>query len=82
MNCAQCNQPIVEGEKVASQVGIGAFYHEICWEQADEAGQETDCSICGGEGWQESDDPLWEGFDDVPCKACNGTGLRRHQHVF
>lgn len=35
-----------------------------------------ECSWCGGEGWQENDDPLWYGFDRdwIPCEACNGRG--------
>lgn len=40
------------------------------------------CTCCGGEGYQESDDPLWDGADEIPCKACFGTGLRKHQVIF
>jgi DnaJ-class molecular chaperone len=45
---------------------------------------ELDCTWCCGEGFMENDDPLWYGFDVdyVPCTACNGTGLRKHQTVF
>lgn len=43
------------------------------------------CTWCGGEGWAEVDDPLWDECDEFgygPCAACNGTGERRHQWVF
>lgn len=44
---------------------------------------ELPCTWCGGEGWQENDDPLWYGdADEVPCTACSGTGLRKNQTVF
>lgn len=43
------------------------------------------CTRCGGEGYCEVDDPLWDdcdewGFGD--CPACRGTGDRKHQTVF
>jgi DnaJ-class molecular chaperone len=46
--------------------------------------EELDCTWCGGEGLMANDDPLWYGFDvdEVPCTACKGTGLRKHQTVF
>jgi hypothetical protein len=32
---------------------------------------------------QDNDDPLWYGGAvEVPCEACGGTGLRKHQTVF
>ena len=40
------------------------------------------CTICGGEAWQDSDDPLWDGADYVPCRACNGTGQGKHQWIW
>lgn len=41
------------------------------------------CTWCAGDGMMENDDPLWYGHDhDVPCSACGGTGLRKHQTVF
>jgi DnaJ-class molecular chaperone len=42
------------------------------------------CTHCGGEGFQENDDPLWHGFDKglIPCRACDGTGEREHQTIF
>ena len=45
---------------------------------------EWSCTWCGGDGWMENDDPLWHGFDkdEIPCSACNGTGLRKHQTIF
>lgn len=48
----------------------------------DEFGDELDCTWCGGDGWQENDDPLWYDGDIIPCQACDGTGLRKHQTVF
>lgn len=46
---------------------------------------ERDCTRCGGEGFSEVDDPLWDECDEFgwgPCCACRGTGERRHQWVF
>ena len=44
---------------------------------------DLDCTWCGGTAMQENDDPLWYGAaPEVPCEACNGTGLRKHQTVF
>lgn len=51
------------------------------WDYDDDPG----CTWCGGEGWAEVDDPLWDECDEFgygPCAACNGTGQRRHQWVF
>lgn len=45
-------------------------------------GNYDDCAWCGGEGWQEPDDPLAEGYDDVPCKSCDGTGLACRQVIW
>ena len=42
------------------------------------------CTRCGGEGWDQVDDPLWDECDEYgygPCCACHGTGERRHQWV-
>lgn len=33
-----------------------------------------ECPECGGEGWVDPHDPLWEGFDPVTCRKCRGTG--------
>lgn len=41
-----------------------------------------DCTRCGGEGFQESDDPLWDGQDIIDCKACGGSGRRKDQTVW
>jgi len=43
------------------------------------------CTRCGGEGWDQVDDPLWDDCDEFgygECSACAGTGLRSHQTVF
>lgn len=86
-NCVQCKQPILPNDKRASNLGgIGEMYHDRCWDDDldfDECGDSlNECSWCGGEGWAESTDPLWDGADEVPCPACRGTGLRRHQSLF
>lgn len=51
----------------------------------DEFDDELACTRCGGEGFSEVDDPLWDECDQFgwgPCNACHGTGERRHQWVF
>ena len=51
----------------------------------DEYDDELACTRCGGEGFAEVDDPLWDECDEFgwgPCNACRGTGERRHQWVF
>ena len=43
------------------------------------------CTRCGGEGFCEVDDPMWDECDEYgwgPCGACHGTGSRKHQWVF
>jgi hypothetical protein len=44
------------------------------------------CTMCGGEGWGDCDDPLQccseHKYDWCPCGACGGTGLRSMQRVF
>lgn len=43
------------------------------------------CTHCGGGGYCQVDDPLWDDCDEFgygPCKYCSGTGERRHQTVF
>lgn len=51
------------------------------WDDDDDLG----CTRCGGEGWGEVEDPLWDECDQYgygPCCACRGTGERRRQWVF
>lgn len=48
-------------------------------------GDELACTRCGGEGYTDVDDPMWDECDEFgwgPCNACRGTGERRHQWVF
>lgn len=43
------------------------------------------CTHCGGLGWAEVEDPLWDDCDEFgygECSSCHGTGERRHQTVF
>lgn len=49
-----------------------------------ESDDDLPCTRCGGEGYQENDDPMWHGFDvdEIPCSCCNGTGMRIHQTIF
>lgn len=52
------------------------------WDEDDDG---YDCTRCGGEGFSDVDDPLWDECDEFgwgPCNACHGTGLRKHQWVF
>lgn len=45
--------------------------------------EEWFCTWCGGDGYQENDDPLWYGdVDLVPCECCQGTGKREYQTIF
>ena len=51
----------------------------------DDYDDELACTRCGGEGFSEVDDPLWDECDEFgwgPCNACHGTGNRRQQWVF
>lgn len=44
-----------------------------------------DCTHCGGEGYCQVDDPLWDDCDEFgygPCTYCDGTGDRANQTVF
>lgn len=46
------------------------------------------CSWCGGDSYDQCDDPLGCGDpghisdDACPCVPCKGTGLRKHQWMF
>ena len=54
-------------------------------EQWDEDPDGDPCTRCGGEGFDQVDDPFWDECDEHgwgPCCACQGTGLRRYQWVF
>lgn len=51
----------------------------------DEFGDERGCTHCGGDGYCEVDDPLWDDCDEYgwgDCPACSGTGKRKHQTIF
>ena len=44
-----------------------------------------DCTRCAGTGFCETEDPLWEAWDEsgeTECPACGGTGDRAQQTVF
>lgn len=54
-------------------------------DQDDEYDDRLGCTHCGGEGFREVDDPLWDECDEFgygPCGSCYGTGLRSDQRVF
>lgn len=51
----------------------------------DEDQDDYACTRCGGEGYAQVDDPLWDDCDEFgygECPACDGTGLRSQQTVF
>lgn len=66
------------------------------WDDTDEDnyGDEWECTHCGGEGWDECTDVLAgcgpgcrstagdPYYTYCPCRACDGTGLRKYQRVF
>ena len=57
----------------------------VDWYDDDEYDDDLVCTRCGGDGFTEVDDPLWDECDEFgwgPCNACHGTGERRHQWVF
>lgn len=41
-----------------------------------------DCLICGGDGYVESDDPLWDDDDFVVCYSCHGSGRRKDMTIW
>ena len=64
---------------------------EDIWpEHAHEAGEDPcgyvicrcECTWCGGDRWQEGDEPGWDDGEMARCKACGGSGLLRKQTVF
>jgi|LakMenEpi03Aug12_release.lakeMendotaPanAssembly.Ray.scaffolds.fasta_scaffold03608_27 hypothetical protein len=64
-----------------STAGLGGGTDDDC-EYDDE---EWACTHCGGEGYREVDDPMWDDCDEFgygTCHSCRGTGLRKHQTVF
>lgn len=50
---------------------------EDCWDP-----DELECTMCGGEGIEENDDPLWYPGDWITCRACGGSGKRSDQTLF
>ena len=49
----------------------------------DDFNEEWYCTWCMGDGLEENDDPIERGPGEfLPCGACNGTGLRKHQTIF
>lgn len=45
------------------------------------------CSWCGGDGWEDCDDPIQccavhNVLGECPCGPCNGTGLAKHQWLW
>ena len=47
---------------------------------------EPDCSWCGGDGWEECDDPIQctyrHDWREHPCPACGGSGLAKDQTLW
>ena len=49
----------------------------------EEYDEEWVCTLCGGDGTMENDDPVFYGHNrDVKCSACGGTGERKNQTIF
>lgn len=49
--------------------------------------EDPDCTICGGEGYDECHDPIQccqshTAGDLCPCKGCGGTGLAKDQTIW
>jgi len=41
------------------------------------------CYWCAGEGYDETDDPMWDGFGAiVRCKSCGGSGRARDMTIW
>ncbi|MCG8609199.1 MAG: hypothetical protein MI864_01565 [Pseudomonadales bacterium] len=58
-------------------------YLDDDYEEHDESHDESECTKCNGDGYQENDDPMWHGnASQIPCQCCGGTGLRVHQTIF
>lgn len=77
------NAPKIEG----ASIGTSALSAGLCGTDDDieDFDDEWACTRCGGEGWCEVDDPLWDDCDEFgngTCNACGGSGERRHQRVF
>lgn len=54
------------------------------FDDEDWASEDLECTWCGGERIEDNDDPEWYGYhrDWISCRACAGTGLRKHQTIF
>lgn len=60
---------------------IGPDLMEV-WEEDADPDDDWACTFCGGDGTQETDDYFEDGADIVDCRACGGTGERKHQTIF
>lgn len=75
------------GQRVAAVKAANAE-DELRYAEVDDYDEMDDgycCTRCGGEGYDQVDDPFWDECDEYgygPCTACSGTGERRHQTVF
>lgn len=71
----------LQRERLAA-VALEDFYDDDFY---DDDFDDDGCTHCGGEGFREVEDPLWDECDEFgfgPCTSCNGTGRRSRQWVF
>lgn len=81
----ECGSERIQWEKSLTQTSRpdcgGINCHKLEPEQYDD--DDDTCGHCGGSGEEESNDPLWDGFDSrgnpnyVECWNCRGTGKRK-----
>ena len=80
MKCKACNDGDCVNCGMQTWCDCECAQDDDCYYEDDE----LECTMCGGEGFEENDDPLWYGFDKglIECRACGGTGDRKHQTIF
>ena len=58
---------------------------DVSYDEYDDGDDDYGCTHCGGEGYREVEDPMWDECDAFgfgPCTSCRGTGKRGQQWVF
>lgn len=75
----------LQAQAIAYRKDMDAYWRSVSEQDIEDYDERLSCTHCGGEGYCQVDDPLWDDCDEYgygPCRYCDGTGDREHQTVF
>lgn len=75
----------LQAKAVAHRAAMAAYWARVSKNDIEDYDDGLACTHCGGEGYCQVDDPLWDDCDEYgygPCMYCGGTGDRDQQTVF